>query len=78
MGWYGNIPSIQLSPQKTAAMSAAYDDALQRALSLGFEKDKTGAPVQNAIAGYIIAGARRGMYDPKILAEGAIRYLRRD
>ena len=77
MSWYGNTPTNEWAPKITSALTAAYADALQRAHDLGIERDKRGTPSADAIAQSIIAGAKRGIYDPKTLAIGALEYLQR-
>jgi hypothetical protein len=59
-------------------MTAAYADALTRAQELGILKNKSGIEASDVLARYIVQGARRGKYNPKILAEGAIKYLQDD
>jgi hypothetical protein len=75
MNWYGNEVTPTWGPKITKAMTIAYEDALARAQELGL-KDRDEA--SNIIARYIVQGAKRGKYDPKVLADGAVRYLRHD
>jgi hypothetical protein len=42
------------------------------------ENGKGGVPLSDAIVDYIVEKAKRGIFDPKTLAEGAIQYLQRD
>lgn len=77
MNWYGNTQTHEWGPTITSALSAAYSDALLRAHDLGLETDKSGRSASDTIAQYIVAGARRGQYDPKVLADGALRRLQR-
>jgi hypothetical protein len=77
MNWYGNTQTHEWGPTITSALSAAYSEALLRAHDLGLEKDKSGRPASDTIAQYIVAGAKRGVYDSKVLADGALRYLQR-
>jgi hypothetical protein len=48
---------------------------LKRARDLGIENGKDGVPLSDAIADYIVEEAKRGIFDPKALAEGALQYL---
>jgi hypothetical protein len=66
------------NPRTASALSVAYNEALQRARDLGFENDRGGVPLSDAIADYIVECAKRGIFDPKALAEGAIKHLQRD
>ncbi len=75
MNWYGNEVTPTWGPKITRAMTMAYEDALTRAHELGLTNDHDAS---NTIARYIVQGAKRGKYDPKVLADGAIRYLQRD
>jgi hypothetical protein len=78
MNWYGNEATNTWDPHITKALTSAYDDALARAEQLGIHGDKNGLAAADAIARHIIEGAKRGKYDPRILADGALEYLRRD
>ncbi len=76
MNWYGNeLQTTVLDSEITKAMTDADADALTRAQELGILKDKSGTAASDILARYIVQGARRGKYNPKILAEGAIKYL---
>lgn len=75
MNWYGNTPNNEWGPSITSVLSAAYEDASQRARELGL--DTKNAHVTDAIAESIIAGAKRGVYDRKALADAALAVLRR-
>jgi hypothetical protein len=77
MNWYGNSPKKEWGPEITASLTTAFEDALQRARDLGIEHGRENTPVGEAIALYIINRAINGIYDPKLLADGALRYLRR-
>ena len=74
MNWYGNEVTPTWGPKITKAMTMAYEDALARARELGL-KDYEASDI---IARYIVQGAKRGKYNSKVLADGAIKYLRRD
>lgn len=78
MNWYGNEPPNAWDSHITKALTLAYDDALARAGKLGLLGDKNGDAASDVIARHIIQGAKRGKYDPQILADGALEYLRRD
>jgi hypothetical protein len=75
MNWYGNEVTPSWGPKITKAMTMAYEDALARAQELGL---KNRYETSDIIARYIVQGAKRGKYDPKVLADGAVRFLRRD
>jgi hypothetical protein len=75
MSWYRNETLTAWDPEITKAMTTAYDDALARAEELGLAHDPN---LSDTIARYIVKGAERGKYDPKVLADGAIRYLQTD
>jgi hypothetical protein len=77
MNWYGNEANNTWDSHITKALTSAYDDALVRAKELGILRDKGGRAASDIIARHIIEGAKRGKYDPQILADGAIEYLRR-
>jgi hypothetical protein len=77
MNWYGNSPKKEWGPEITASLTTAFEDALQRARDLGIEHGRENTPAAEAIALYIINRAVNGIYDPKLLADGALRYLRR-
>jgi hypothetical protein len=78
MNWYGNEPSNAWDSHITKALTSAYDDALARAEELGLLGERDGLAATEVIARHIIEGAKRGKYDARILAEGALEYLRRD
>jgi hypothetical protein len=75
MNWYGNEVTPTWGPKITKAMTMAYEEALARAQELGLKKPDEASDI---IARYIVQGAKRGKYDPKVLADGAIRYLQHD
>jgi hypothetical protein len=75
MSWYRNETLTAWDPEITKAMTIAYEDAVARAQELGFANDDNAL---ETIARYIVKGAERGKYDPKVLADGAIRYLQED
>lgn len=75
MNWYGNTPINEWGPSITSMLSAAYEDAFQRARELGLDVKNVHIP--DAIAGSIIAGAKRGVYDRKALTNAALAVLRR-
>jgi hypothetical protein len=76
MNWYGNSLEKEWGPEITRSLTIAFEDALQRAKDLGIERGRENKPAGEAIALYIINRAINGIYDPKILADGALRYLR--
>jgi hypothetical protein len=78
MNWYGNETPNAWDSHITKALTLAYDDALARAGELGIHGDKDGQAATDVIARHIIAGAKRGKYDPQVLADGALEYLRRN
>ncbi len=63
------------NPRTASTLSVAYNEALHRARSLGIETDRQGMPLPDAITDYIVASAKRGVFDPKALADGAIEFL---
>jgi hypothetical protein len=66
------------NPRTASTLSVAYNEALKRARDLGIENGKGGVPLSDAIADYIVERAKRGIFDPKTLAEGALQYLQRE
>ncbi len=66
------------NPRTASTLSVAYNEVLQRARDLGIESTRSGAPISDAIADYIVASAKRGIFDPKALADGALEHLQRD
>ncbi len=66
------------NPRTASTLSVAYNEALQRARDLGIENARSGAPISDAIADYIVASAKQGIFDPKALADGALKYLQWD
>jgi hypothetical protein len=78
MNWYANYLPREWGPTLTKALTAAYDDALHRAVVLGIEQDTKGLPIAQAIAHRIISRANRGIYDPRVLADDAIEFVRRE
>jgi hypothetical protein len=63
------------NPRTESALSVAYNEALQRARDLGIEANKQGKSTSDAIADYIVENAKRGIFDPKTLVDGAIKHL---
>jgi hypothetical protein len=66
------------NPRTASTLSIAYNEALKRARDLGIEYGKGGVPLSDAIVDYIMENAKRGIFDPKTLAEGALLYLQRE
>ncbi|HEY0144825.1 MAG TPA: hypothetical protein VGB93_01440 [Methylovirgula sp.] len=77
MNWYGNETTNTWDSHITKALTSAYDDALARAEKLGILGEKTGHAASDIIARHIIEGAKRGKYDPQLLAAGALERLQR-
>lgn len=73
--WYRNPTSDEWGPELTKALTEAYEEAHRRARTLGITSGRNGEPVSETIAQYIIARAKRGEYEPKALADGAVAYL---
>jgi hypothetical protein len=66
------------NPRTASTLSIAYNEALKRARDLGIEYGKGGVPLSDAIVDHIMENAKRGIFDPKTLAEGALLYLQRE
>lgn len=77
MNWYGNVAPREWDPAVTESLTAAYTDALARANAAGLKVAADGVPIAEAVARFIIGQAKRGIYDVRVLADGAMDYVQR-
>jgi hypothetical protein len=75
MNWYGNSLSKVWGPSVTKMLTNAYEDSLEGASRLGFDQGAPDGWLPQLIAHYVINRANNGIYDPKIISEGALDYL---
>ncbi len=65
------------NPRTASTLSVAFNEALRRARDLGLEMDERGTPISDAIVDYIVARAKEGVFNPKVLVDGAMKHLLR-
>jgi hypothetical protein len=76
MNWYGNSPARVWGPATTKQLALAFEQALQGAKVQGLAVAADDRSMADLIAHYVINRANNGIYDPEIIADGAVNYLR--